>query len=53
MISFEGLIRLLGRLFARGEPKRGVNYIHGPQVLPPPLPPDEEAKAIEEIAPAV
>lgn len=49
MISFEGLRRLLARLFSRSD-KDGANYIHGPQTLPPPLPPEEEAKAIEDIS---
>ena len=26
--------------------RRGTNYIHGPQVLPPPLSPEEEARAL-------
>ena len=46
MISFEGLKRLLARLLGGS---RGVNYIHGPQVLPPPLDPEEEARAIGRI----
>ncbi len=46
MISFEGLRRLLARLFDRKDERRGVNYIHGPQVLPPPLSPEEEARAV-------
>ena len=49
MSSFEGLRKLLARLFGENNARRGVNYIHGPQVLPPPLPPEEEARAIERI----
>ena len=46
-----GLLKKAGLLLRRlisGSPA-GVNYIHGPQILPPPLSPEEEADAIARL----